>query len=158
MTGTLFLGCAFLFWFLQFWTPRSGESLHFVPFCSFLAQFLFDAPAIPRVRSWNGISFSFHSFLFLPSSRQGECWQVFRQESVIIFCGIPSHSFLSYVGFNMMFVFECIPFKKSFYYLTRRCHCFSSLHVQLQLTTTHASCHPLAATLHALLAYSCWII
>ena len=80
--------------------PRSGEFLHSIPFRSFLAGFLFDVLAIPRVRSGNGIPFSFRSFPFLPSSRQGEYWRVFRRESVICPCGITSHSFLSYVGFN----------------------------------------------------------
>ena len=100
-----FLGCAFLFWFLQFCPPpRSEEFLHSVPFRSFLAGFLFDVPAIPKVRSRNGVPFSFRSFLFLPSFSQGEWWCVFRQESVICPCGIPSHTFLFYVGFNTMLI------------------------------------------------------
>ena len=67
-----------------FWGIPAFHSVLFL-----FAGFLFDVPAIPRVCSRNGIPFSFRSFLFLPSFHQGECWQVFREESVIIFLWNP---------------------------------------------------------------------
>ncbi len=108
--------------------PIPGNSWNSIPSFLFLTGFLFDVPAIPRVRSGNGIPFSFCSFPFLPSSCLGECWQ-----NLICPCGILSHFFLSYVGFNMMYIFEYIPFKDSFYYLTRHHHL-------LQLATHNTTC------------------